>query len=104
MRIRGCCQRYCKIVFSPLLLTIPQSIDIIDLEAHETENLLSRQPHLAQTRVPSHIANNHLIAAAGQYDATIKQAASSDATVKAKWQEWSSMIGIIAGGEVRIPN
>lgn len=79
----------------------PQSMDILDQEAHENEMLLSRQPHLAQSRSSSHVANNHLITAAGQYDATIKQAASSDATVKKKWDEWAHMIQILAGGEVR---
>jgi len=77
-------------------------MDILDQEAHENETLLSRQPHLAQSRSPSHVANNHLIAAAGQYEGTIQQAASSDATVKTKWDEWSNMIDILAGGEVRL--
>ncbi len=75
-------------------------MSVLDQEAHENEALLSRQPYLAQSRPPSHVANHHLITAADQYDATIKQAASSDATVKTKWHEWSRMIEILAGGEV----
>jgi programmed cell death 6-interacting protein len=77
-------------------------MDILDQEAHENETLLSRQPQLSHTRSPSHVANNHLIAAAAQYEATIKQAASSDATVKKKWDEWSHLIDVLAGGEVSL--
>lgn len=75
--------------------------EILDQEAHETEQLLERQPHLAETRPPSHIANQHLIGQAHQWETTIKQAADSDATVRAKWEEWRNMIEILAGGEVR---
>jgi programmed cell death 6-interacting protein len=75
-------------------------MDILDEEATENENLLAREPHLAQSRQPSHSANQHLIAMAGQYDSTIKQASSSDGTVQAKWDDWSHLIEILAGGEV----
>ena len=76
-------------------------MDILDQEAHENEKLLSRQPNLSQSRPPSHVANNHLITAATQYDATIKQAASSDMTVKSKWNQWAHLIGILADGKVK---
>lgn len=75
--------------------------EILDQEAHETEQLLERQPHLAETRPPSHVANQHLIGQAHQWEDTIKQAAASDATVRAKWEEWRNQIEILAGGEVR---
>lgn len=75
-------------------------MDILDQEATENETLISRQPHLANNRQPSHIANQQLIATAGQYDATMKQASSSDATVRAKWEEWAFLIEILEGGEV----
>ncbi|CAD6580577.1 MAG: pH-response regulator protein palA/rim20 [Tremellales sp. Tagirdzhanova-0007] len=78
---------------------LSESMDILDQEAHENERVLSRQPHLSQSRPPSHVANNHLITAATQYDATIKQAASSDMTVKSKWNEWAHLIGILADGK-----
>ena len=78
-------------------------MDILDQEAHENDSLVSRQPpNLIQSRSPSHVANNHLINAAEQYDTTIKQAGDSDATVKAKWKQWSNMIEILAGGEVSV--
>jgi programmed cell death 6-interacting protein len=75
-------------------------MDILDQEAIENETLLSRQPHLASSRPPSHVANQHLIATAGQYDATIKQASASDGMVRQKWDEWSRLVDILAGGEV----
>ncbi|EJT53233.1 hypothetical protein A1Q1_07157 [Trichosporon asahii var. asahii CBS 2479] len=53
---------------------------ILSEEAHETEQLVERQPHVAETRPPSHVANASLIQMAGQYDGTLKQAAQSDAT------------------------
>lgn len=77
-----------------------QAMDILDQEAHETEQLIERQPHLAESRPPSHVANQSLIANAGQYDATLKQAAGSDAMVRTKWEEWRNMIEILSGGEV----
>lgn len=77
-------------------------MDILDTEAHENEQLLQQQPHLVQTRQPSHIANQHLIGMAQQYDGTIKQAAQSDGTVKEKWDQWRPLIDILAGGEVRV--
>jgi programmed cell death 6-interacting protein len=76
-------------------------MDILDQEASENESLLTRQPHLASSRQPSHIANQHLINTAGQYDATIKQASTSDGTVRSKWEEWSHLVDVLAGGEVR---
>lgn len=77
-------------------------MDILDQEATENEILVSRQPHLATSRQPSHVANQQLIATAGQYEATLEQASSSDATVRAKWEEWASLIAILEGGEVSI--
>lgn len=77
-----------------------QALDILDSEATENENLIARQPHLANSRPPSHIANAHLIATSNQYDATIKQAVGSDGQVKQKWEEWRHLIEILAGGEV----
>ena len=64
--------------------------------------MIARQPHLTQSRPPSHIANAHLIATSNQYDATIKQAVGSDGLVKQKWDEWRQLIEILAGGEVRL--
>lgn len=75
-------------------------MDILDHEATENEELLARQPHLGSSRPPSHVANAHLIATATQYEATIKQASGSDVTVRQKWEEWQSLIEILAGGEV----
>jgi len=75
-------------------------MDILDQEATEDESLLSRQPHLAQSRQPSHIANQSLISMANQYESTIKMASASDATVRTKWAEWKSRREILAGGEV----
>ncbi|WVR09313.1 pH-response regulator protein palA/RIM20 [Kwoniella sp. DSM 27419] len=79
--------------------SLTEAMDILDQEATENESLLSRQPHLQSTRPPSHVANQPLIATAQQYDNTIKQASGSDATVRQKWEEWSELIGVLAGGE-----
>ncbi|OCF35794.1 pH-response regulator protein palA/RIM20 [Kwoniella heveanensis BCC8398] len=79
--------------------SLDEAMDILDLEATENESLQARQPHLQSTRQPSHIANQPLIATAQQYDATIKQAAGSDGTVKQKWEDWAELIEILAGGE-----
>ncbi|WWC71251.1 pH-response regulator protein palA/RIM20 [Kwoniella pini CBS 10737] len=79
--------------------SLSDAMDILDQEATEEETLLSRQPELQSGRPPSHIANQPLIATAQQYDATIRQAAGSDATVKVKWGEWGHLIEILAGGE-----
>ncbi|ORX38229.1 BRO1-like domain-domain-containing protein [Kockovaella imperatae] len=76
-----------------------EAMDILDQEAHETENLKNREPHRAASRVPSHIANQHLIAVANQYEGTMKQAGASDITVREKWEEWEPLIRILAGGE-----
>lgn len=80
--------------------TLEEALDILDHEASENDTLLTRQPHLAQTRQPSHIANHHLIQMSRQYDATIQQASKSDATVRTKWEEAAPLIEILAGGEV----
>ncbi|WWD19366.1 pH-response regulator protein palA/RIM20 [Kwoniella shandongensis] len=79
--------------------SLNEAMDILDQEATENENLLAREPHLQATRPPSHVANQPLIAMAGQYDATIKQAAGSDATVRSKWEEWAHLVEVLAGGE-----
>lgn len=62
---------------------------------------MAREPQLQQTREPSNVANQHLISMAGQYEATIKQAAQSDKTVRSKWDEWAHLIAVLEGGEVR---
>lgn len=75
-------------------------MDILDQEATENESLLARQPHLAQSRQPSHIANQSLISMSTQYESTIKQASASDGTVRNKWHEWRGRIELLANGEV----
>ncbi|KAL7422504.1 pH-response regulator protein palA/rim20 [Cryptotrichosporon argae] len=74
-------------------------MDVLDQEAHESEQLVERRPQLAESRPPSHVANQHLVGMAQQYDETIKQAAGSDATVRAKWEEWRPQIEILEQGE-----
>lgn len=102
-KIRGLLMEVNRLAKSNAKL-LSEAMDILDQEAHETEQLIERQPQLAETRPPSHIANQQLIGMAGQYDATIKQAASSDATVRGKWEEWRNMIEILSGGEVSCPH
>ncbi|OWZ77273.1 pH-response regulator protein palA/RIM20 [Cryptococcus neoformans Bt85] len=80
--------------------SLNEAMDILDQEATENESLIARQPELQQTRQPSHVANQPLIQMAEQYEATIKQAGGSDATVRAKWEEWARLVGILAAGEM----
>jgi len=79
-------------------------MDILDQEATENESLLSRQPHLAQSRQPSHVANQALVNMSNQYESTIKQASASDGTVRNKWQEWRGLIQVLSNGEVSPPH
>jgi hypothetical protein len=37
---------------------------------------------------------------ATRYEHTLKQAAASDESVRAKWDEWEAAIEILGGGEV----
>ena len=74
-------------------------MDILDQEATENETLLARHQHLASSRQPSHLANRQSIDMAQQYENTLKQAGASDATVRAKWEEWAQRIQILADGE-----
>jgi programmed cell death 6-interacting protein len=84
------------------MLTEGQAMDILDQEATENESLLSRQPHLSQSRQPSHIANQALVGMSTQYESTIKQASASDGTVRNKWDEWRGLISLLADGEVSL--
>ncbi|EIW68315.1 hypothetical protein TREMEDRAFT_63488 [Tremella mesenterica DSM 1558] len=78
---------------------LSEAMDILDQEATENEHLLTSQPHLISSRQPSHEANQRLIGMADQYEKTLKQAAVSDATVVSKWEEFSEVIEVLAGGE-----
>ena len=79
--------------------TLSEALDILDEEATENEQLVERQPQLAHMRHPSHLANAHLVQTAQQYEATLKQAAQSDATVRLKWEEWQDRIEALEGGQ-----
>lgn len=50
-------------------------------------------------RHPSHLANANLVQTAQQYEATLKQAAQSDQTVRQKWDEWQDRIEALEGGQ-----
>lgn len=82
--------------------SLNEAMDILDQEATENESLIARQPELQQTRQPSYVANQPLVQMAEQYEATIKQAGGSDATVRAKWEEWARLVGILAAGEMEM--
>ncbi|ODN73147.1 pH-response regulator protein palA/RIM20 [Cryptococcus amylolentus CBS 6039] len=97
-RIRGLLDQVQRIARSNTQ-ALNDAMDILDQEATEEETVLERQPEMKGTRMPSHVANQQLIGMAAQYEATIKQAAGSDATVRTKWEEWARLIGLLAGGE-----
>lgn len=64
--------------------------------------LHERYPDIDTIRQPSHQANAHLVEQAEKYRSTLTQAKKSDGDVLLKWQEWVNLIGILAGGEVRV--
>lgn len=81
---------------------IAQIFDILDQEANEDEAGRERDPRLADTLPASHQANGHLVTQGEQYRQTLQQAKKSDLDVRHKWDEWETLIGLLAEGEVSV--
>ncbi len=75
---------------------------MLDQEATDSEDALADRPDIQIRWAPSHEANKPLINQLTQYRSTLSQAARSDEAVRVKWQEWSSLVGILGGGQVRV--
>lgn len=52
------------------------------------------------SRLPSHLANQELLAKAQHFSTVLEQAQDSDRKVKAMWKEWSAAIEALTSDEV----
>ncbi|KAG5647384.1 hypothetical protein DXG03_000454 [Asterophora parasitica] len=68
---------------------LDEAMDILDNEASEDE---AARKHTALNRLPSHEANVELIEKEKRYRAILAQAATSDETVRQKFDEWERNI------------
>ncbi|KIK63137.1 hypothetical protein GYMLUDRAFT_242199 [Collybiopsis luxurians FD-317 M1] len=66
-----------------------EAMDILDHEASEDE---SARESMSLDRPPSHEANAHLAEKERRYRAILNQAASSDETIRVKWDQWERNI------------
>ena len=71
---------------------------MLDNEASEDE---AARKHAKLDRTPSHEANVELVEKEKRYRAIIAQAATSDGSVREKWEEWESNIRELTWSEVR---
>jgi programmed cell death 6-interacting protein len=77
-----------------------QTLDLLDQEASEDEQLRQSQP---TQRLPSHQANEKIISKAERYRKIINEAAESDAVVRRRWDEWEKCIVQLTWDEVLGP-
>lgn len=77
--------------------TFTQSLDILDQEASEDEQLRRNSPI---QRLPSHQANEQLTTKAERYRNILNQAAESDAVIRQRWEEWEKCIVQLTWDEV----
>ena len=87
-----CCRNW-----SCAYYTFPQSLDILDQEASEDEQLRRNAP---TQRLPSHQANEQLTTKAERYSNILNQAAESDAVIRRRWEEWEKCIVQLTWDEV----
>ena len=77
--------------------TFSQSLDILDQEASEDEQIRRSTPN---QRLPSHQANEQLTSKAERYGNILNQAAESDAVIRQRWEEWEKCIVQLTWDEV----
>jgi programmed cell death 6-interacting protein len=77
--------------------TLSQSLDILDQEASEDEQVRRSTPN---ERLPSHQANEQLTSKAERYRNILNQAAESDAVIRQRWEEWEKCIVQLTWDEV----
>ncbi|KAJ3987962.1 BRO1-like domain-containing protein [Lentinula detonsa] len=68
-----------------------EAMDILDQEASEDEST-RESLNLPPERLPSYEANTHLLDKERRYRAILDQAATSDETVRTKWDQWERNI------------
>lgn len=85
-----------------------QAFDSLDTEASEDETFLaqlsedSAQFATASGYLPSHKANKDLVAKANSYRQILDNAASSDAVVRGKWEEWEENVAVLSSQPVSL--
>jgi programmed cell death 6-interacting protein len=77
--------------------TFSQSLDILDQEASEDEQVRRSTPN---QRLPSHQANEQLTSKAERHRNILIQAAESDAVIRQRWEEWEKCIVQLTWDEV----
>ncbi|CUA73408.1 pH-response regulator protein palA/RIM20 [Cryptococcus neoformans var, neoformans B-3501A] [Rhizoctonia solani] len=84
---------------------LEEAFDILDNEASEDETFFTQLPEDgAQIATQagyfaSHIANKDLTAKANSYRQILDNAASSDATVRGKWEEWEENVTVLCSDQ-----
>ncbi|KAH8092591.1 pH-response regulator [Cristinia sonorae] len=73
-----------------------EAMDIMDQEAEEDEQFRAENP---TARLPSHEANQELVAKAQRYRGVLDQANESDEIVRTKWDEWETNISELTWDE-----
>jgi programmed cell death 6-interacting protein len=96
MAILGEVRASCRRNQSSLYFSL-QSLDILDQEASEDEQLRRGTP---TQRPPSHQANEQLTSKAEHYRNILDQAAESDAVIQQRWDEWEKSIARLTWDEV----
>ncbi|KAF8604259.1 BRO1-domain-containing protein [Ceratobasidium sp. AG-I] len=81
---------------------LEEAFDSLDTEASEDETFLAQlsedaaQFATASGYLPSHKANKELVAKANSYRQILDNAASSDAVVRGKWEEWEENVAVLS--------
>ncbi|QRV89818.1 vacuolar protein sorting-associated protein BRO1 [Ceratobasidium sp. AG-Ba] len=81
---------------------LEEAFDLLDTEAAEDETFFAQLPEgMAQTATDagysnSHVANKELTAKANNYRQILDNAASSDAVVRSKWEEWEENVEVLS--------
>ncbi|CAE6515484.1 unnamed protein product [Rhizoctonia solani] len=85
---------------------LEEAFDILDNEASEDETFFAQLPEdgaqiaTQSGYFASHIANKSLTAKADSYRQILDNAASSDATVRNKWEEWEENVTVLCSNPV----
>ncbi|CAE6429866.1 unnamed protein product [Rhizoctonia solani] len=93
---------------------LDEAFDILDNEASEDETFFAQLPEdgaqiaTQSGYLASHLANKDLTAKANSYRQILDNAASSDATVRNKWEEWEENVTVLCSNpdemELMVPS
>ncbi|KAJ3836346.1 BRO1-like domain-containing protein [Lentinula raphanica] len=78
-----------------------EAMDILDQEASDDEST-RKNLALPSERLPSHEANTHLLDKERRYRSILDQAATSDETVRTKWDQWERNITELTWDEAEL--